>query len=373
MARPPRTTSIGRVSAFGMQGTNAHVIVEGYEVPAGEYGGVDMARDLRFAGSGRRVEVSLPEPLAYLPLAKEGLAARETRLLPLSGKSDAALRELAERYLSLLDDLIRGPLEDHSAASMLADVAWTASVGRGHFAYRAGLVFGDAGKLREELKTLIEAESRPEAREISKVGFVYAELGNSWVGTGRELYESEPVARAVFDRCEAVYVEEKGSSLLEGMFRGALSEGNVSELDWERPAFYALECALTALWHSLGVRPATVAGRDDGKLAAAQAVGLLSLEEGLRLAASGATSPILERVPTNVTEGEPGVDLVVEIRPDRGFTGSVASAYEAGLDIDFCALFAGETRRRISVPDYPFQRRSYWFEMPTRTEDPQNG
>ena len=369
----PGRHPLAGVSAFGMQGTNAHVIVEGYEVPAGEYGGVDMARDLQFAGSGRRVEVSLPEPLAYLPLAKEGLAARETRLLPLSGKSDAALRELAERYLSLLDDLIRGPLEDHSAASMLADVAWTASVGRGHFAYRAGLVFGDAGKLREELKTLIEAESRPEAREISKVGFVYAELGNSWVGTGRELYESEPVARAVFDRCEAVYVEEKGSSLLEGMFRGALSEGNVSELDWERPAFYALECALTALWHSLGVRPATVAGRDDGKLAAAQAVGLLSLEEGLRLAASGATSPILERVPTNVTEGEPGVDLVVEIRPDRGFTGSVASAYEAGLDIDFCALFAGETRRRISVPDYPFQRRSYWFEMPTRTEDPQNG
>jgi len=39
----------------------------------------------------------------------------------------------------------------------------------------------------------------------------------------------------------------------------------------------------------------------------------------------------------------------------------VARAYEAGLAIDFAGLFAGEERRRISLPGYPFQRQRYWF------------
>ena len=46
---------------------------------------------------------------------------------------------------------------------------------------------------------------------------------------------------------------------------------------------------------------------------------------------------------------------------DDGFLKAIAVAYEAGLDISFAGLFAGETRRRISIPTYPFQRRRHWF------------
>ena len=46
--------------------------------------------------------------------------------------------------------------------------------------------------------------------------------------------------------------------------------------------------------------------------------------------------------------------------------GAVAGAYEAGLDISFEGLFAGETRRRISLPGYPFQRERYWVEASKR-------
>lgn len=44
-----------------------------------------------------------------------------------------------------------------------------------------------------------------------------------------------------------------------------------------------------------------------------------------------------------------------------GFLRAVADAYEAGLDISFAGLFAGEARRRISLPGYPFQRRRHWI------------
>lgn len=47
---------------------------------------------------------------------------------------------------------------------------------------------------------------------------------------------------------------------------------------------------------------------------------------------------------------------------DGCFVEAVAGAYEAGLPVSFSGLFAGEVRRRISLPSYPFQRRRHWFE-----------
>ena len=49
-----------------------------------------------------------------------------------------------------------------------------------------------------------------------------------------------------------------------------------------------------------------------------------------------------------------------------GFVEAVAGAYEAGLPLRFEGLFAGEERRRIALPGYPFQRERYWIEAPRR-------
>ena len=47
-----------------------------------------------------------------------------------------------------------------------------------------------------------------------------------------------------------------------------------------------------------------------------------------------------------------------------GFVEAVAEAYRAGLAVRFEGLFAGEARRRISLPGYPFQRERHWLEAP---------
>ena len=49
-----------------------------------------------------------------------------------------------------------------------------------------------------------------------------------------------------------------------------------------------------------------------------------------------------------------------------GFVEAVAGAYQAGLPVRFEGLFAGETRRRIPLPGYPFQRQRHWLEAPKR-------
>ncbi|MDE0213075.1 MAG: hypothetical protein OXN22_03225 [Deltaproteobacteria bacterium] len=51
---------------------------------------------------------------------------------------------------------------------------------------------------------------------------------------------------------------------------------------------------------------------------------------------------------------------------DSGFVAAVAKAYESGIDVSFTGLFAGETRRRISLPSYPFQRRRHWIKESSR-------
>ena len=417
--RPPRAA----VSAFGVSGTNAHVVVEGYEAADGA---------ALPAGSAQPIVASLPESVADLPLSEEGFTGRGMRFLPLSGKEDGALRDLARQYSSWLDE----HADAGTAETMLADMAWTASVGRSHFDYRAGVVFGDVASLRDGLKTLAEGEERPQPVAATKVAFAYTGEGSQWVGMGQALYECEPVVRAVLDRCDAILREERGASLLDVMFGRADSAGALDAPAWMQPAMYALECALTALWSSVGIRPSAVVGQGLGELAAAQAAGVFGLEEGLRLAVargaeedlegievappalslvSSATGQIVEsddaldgaywqrqaRDPVAFDRcvealAELGVQVVVEIGPDAvlgplvasawpastdgagmpvvlsslrrgsqgddGFVAAVAGAYEAGLAVSFAGLFAGEARCRISLPSYPFQRRRHWIE-----------
>ena len=442
--RPPRAG----VSAFGISGTNAHVVVEGYGATNDASPGPDGVQ--RAAGAPRPVAVSLPEAVAGLPMVEDGLAARCTRFLPLSCKSGGALRALAGRYLAWLD-AHAGAFSPEGSASdpLLSDMAWTAGTGRSHFSHRAGVVFRDAESLGERLEALaeteVEADDRPDSRAVPKVAFAYAEQARRWAGMGEALYESEPVVRAVLNRCDEVLREARGVSLLEVMFGRSGAAGDLDDPRWEQPAVYALQCALTALWSSVGVRPGMVLGHGLGELAAAQAAGVFGLEDGLRLALHHDSEDVPEDVvisppsltmvsagmgrtvePHEVLDGayrrrragtpgsldgcvetlaSSGVGVIVEIGPDAvpgpavarawsgsagnepgpvvlsspwwpraepdaaagsggGFVEAVAGAYEAGLTVSFAGLFAGETRRRIALPDYPFERRRHWIRKP---------
>ena len=150
---------------------------------------------------------------------------------------------------------------------------------------------------------------------------MYTGQGSQWAGMGQALYESEPVARAVLDRCEAVFQEERGTSLLGVMFGRTGATGKLDDTAWEQPALFALECALTALWSSVGVRPDVVMGHSVGELAAAQAAGVFSLEDGMRFAC---TRGIL------LSQTEPGAMAAVFASPDKVASGVEAANKTAG-------------------------------------------
>ena len=275
---PPRAG----VSGFGWSGTNAHVVVEGYATGEASAEAADPGRWV----SGAPVRVAVGAPAATLDPAAAAPTARPARLLPLSAKAGEALREMASGWLEWLKDRFDDPSGDDADKELLADAAWTAGVGRSHMAHRSGVVFTDAASLRESLEALAEGDDQPPRATATRMAFAYTGQASQWVGMGRALYGCEPVFRAVLDRCDDVLQLQRGASLLDVMF------GSEEELDdpaWTQPCIYAIECALTALWASIGVHPDVVVGHSLGEIAAAQAAGAFSLEDGLRFAAARGT------------------------------------------------------------------------------------
>ena len=110
---------IAGVSSFGFSGTNAHVVLE--EAP-----GVER-KEGKGKGGGEDEAARAERPL---------------HLLTMSAKSEEALQELAGRYAGHLG---LHPEED------LADVSYTANVGRAHFGHRLAVVGESAESVGQQL------------------------------------------------------------------------------------------------------------------------------------------------------------------------------------------------------------------------------
>ena len=431
LAERPRHSA---VNAFGLSGTNAHVVLEDY---GNRVNGEETPGETSWPhGLPRQSPVALSPRLGQVQAANDLVPVRAARILPLSGKSPEALRDLAGAYLSWLDSATVQQALSADAAQFLADVAWTAGAGRSHFPCRSGLVFYDCGDLRAGLERIRESAAalgKPVPAAPPEAAFLYSGMTGDWSAVGEELYGAEPVFRAALAHCDRLAWEEQGFSPMEVIFRDGPNGGDfLSQAGQSNAAFVAVQFALTALWESVGIRPSAVLGQGVGEISAAQTAGALALADGLRLAASltgpeaalpiiTPTAPTLTMVsgvtgeliqesgalnnaywrrltgndgafPTGLeTLAASGVAAVVELgpaaitgngvdpaeaagfscvlRPDsestvhaENFVKMVAAAYEAGMPISFAGLFAGEERRRISIPAYPFQRRSFWVQ-----------
>ncbi|WP_253209626.1 type I polyketide synthase, partial [Streptomyces niphimycinicus] len=151
------------VSAFGVSGTNAHVILE-----------------------------QAPEPVAEPELAPE---RDETGVVPwvVSGASEAGVRAQAERLMAFVGD--RPELSP-------VDVGWSLASTRAALPHRAVVVGADRDDLLRELAAVASGSAAiGEARTHSGVVFVFPGQGSQWVGMALELLESSPVFARRMGEC----------------------------------------------------------------------------------------------------------------------------------------------------------------------------
>ncbi|QKW10586.1 SDR family NAD(P)-dependent oxidoreductase [Streptomyces sp. NA04227] len=233
------------VSAFGIGGTNAHVVLE--EAP---------------------------------PARPAGAQGRAVTVLPLSARGPAAL---AARAAELADRLEQRPELD------LNDTAFTLACRRTAFETRTAVVAHGREASVAALRAIGERDA-VSAADQAPVAFLFPGQGAQYVGMARDLYAHEPVFARALDRCAELFAGQLGEDLRTLLFaedgKQADASRRLGETAITQPALFTVEYALAKLWESWGVRPRAMAGHSVGEYVAAHLAGVFSLEDAVRLVAA---------------------------------------------------------------------------------------
>ncbi|CQR65735.1 Phenolphthiocerol synthesis polyketide synthase type I Pks15/1 [Streptomyces leeuwenhoekii] len=301
------------VSAFGISGTNAHVILE--QAPPGP--------------------PPEPEPVPG-----------PTPPLLLSASSAAALAARAEQ------------LHAHITARPDAPVARALATRAPRLAHRAAVTGEDP---LPGLRALAEGRPSPDvllgtAQPRGKTVFVFPGQGSQWSGMALELYHASDVFRAQSDACADALSAHVDWNLLDAL------AGPLDKVDVVQPALWAVMISLAALWRHHGVAPDAVIGHSQGEIAAAYVAGALSLADSAAVVAL--RSKAITRL--SGTGGMASVQLpaaetarrieryagAVEIAAVNGPNGTVVAGTPAELADLVAACEADGIRARTIPVDY---------------------
>lgn len=251
------------VSAFGIGGTNAHVVLE--EAPEGS-------------------------PSAPL---------RSLHLLTLSARTATALDTLTAH--------LAAHLEQHPEHA-LPDIAYTLHIGRTVYAHRRVVVCKERDDALIALAASDTSLTGYSERNQRPIVFLFPGQGAQYMQMAHGLYQSEMVFRERVDYCSEVLRPHLGLDLRAILYATAeQTETAMQRLEQTaltQPALFVIEYALASLWMSWDVHPTAMIGHSIGEFVAACLAGVMSLEDALELVA--VRGRLMQRLP-------PGLMLAVAL------------------------------------------------------------
>ncbi|MEZ4270061.1 MAG: aminotransferase class III-fold pyridoxal phosphate-dependent enzyme [Myxococcota bacterium] len=234
------------ISAFGVGGTNAHVVLE--EAPV--------------------THVTSP--------------TRPLQLLNFSARTQNSLSASLGRFAQFFAE---------NDSINLADVAYTLDRGRRDFTHRFSMVCSSAGEASTLLQTAAgKFQAVSASVEAPRVAFMFPGQGSQFVHMGADLYRDEPMFRQTVDElCEQL------KALIDVDLRPLLYPSSSSDADvlqeqlrethLTQPAIFVIEYALAKVWQSFGVRPAAMIGHSVGEFVCAVLAGVMQVDDALMLVA----------------------------------------------------------------------------------------
>ncbi|MFE4177496.1 SDR family NAD(P)-dependent oxidoreductase [Streptomyces sp. NPDC056909] len=340
------------VSAFGVSGTNAHVILEQVsEEQSAEDGPVRVRDGLRPGAPGP----------AGTGASDGATAVPDAPPLLLSAADAGALRDQARRLSAYL------PLQPGLS---WADVTHALATTRAALSHRAAVM--SEGRAGQDLALVARGLTGPgvitgTAREPGRIALVVPEDGTALLTAAAELLDRSAGFAAGL-RSVAAAVERYTSVRVEAVLR---DRGEVPA-GIRRPVMFAVAVALAGLWQDHGVRVESVSGDGLDRVAGEYLAGELALEDAVRalladdpvsasaeaLAAGGYRTFLMAGAApgevAGLTGAVPGVLALAVLPAGDG----LAEAWVNGLPVTW-PVPAG--RRPVDLPTYPFQHRTYWI------------
>ena len=268
---PGRAPRRAGVSAFGVGGTNVHVVLE--EAPP-------------------------------LPADRHVGPRHRRHLLPLSARNDAALAEAATA------------LADHLEATpdiAVEDVAHTLQAGRHAFDHRIAVA---AGSREEAIKALRMPLPPIKAAGRAPLVFMFPGQGAQTAGMARNLHRDHALFRELVDQGVAIASPIVGPELRAQLLDPRAASGDATL--YAQPALFIFEYALAQLYMSWGFEPDAMVGHSIGEFVAACLGGVFSFDEGCRLVATRAR--IMQAMP-------PGAMLAVRL-PETALKAELGDALD---------------------------------------------
>ncbi|GHE61891.1 type I polyketide synthase [Streptomyces capitiformicae] len=278
-ARPRRAG----VSAFGIGGTNAHVILE--EAPQPPSGTAPPPPSRTAPPPPSRT--APPPPSRTAPPPPSGTAPQATALsMPwlLSGADEDALRAQARR---LAEHLVARP------ELSSADVGSSLAVSRSALTHRAMVPTGDRARMLASLEALAGGTGsvgieRAVADPGLRTAFLFTGQGAQRARMGAGLRAAFPAfATAYDDVCRALDGRlERPLDVALSAEPGSPEAALLDRTDFTQAGLFAFEVALFRLLESWGVRADFLAGHSVGELTAAHVAGVLGLADAATLVAA---------------------------------------------------------------------------------------